>query len=243
MKKTISAISVLVMLVLMSCNDQNSKTTTTDSTKAPAADSTKAAAEKPKAPEFKPFDVVEVNHIVKSYEKWKPGFDNDSTARKASGLELMVIGRRVDNPNHLNIVLQAADIAKAKAFANDPRLKEVMKKNGVVSKPDIYYYHVIRFNPDSKEKQWVLITHKVKDFDAWLKVFDITEGTAKRASFGLVDVALARDMEDSSIVHIVFDITDMTKAKARLSDPELKKLMTEAGVIGAPKIEFFTTAE
>ncbi|MBS1934731.1 MAG: hypothetical protein JST96_12090, partial [Bacteroidetes bacterium] len=203
---------------------------------------TKAVAEKPKEPEFKPFDVVEVNHIVKNYEKWKPGFDNDSAARKEAGLELMVIGRSDANPNNLNIVLQASDIAKAKAFAGDPRLKEVMKKNGVTSKPEIHYYHVIRFNADSKEKQWVLVTHKVKDFDAWVKVFD-SEGTAKRASFGLIDVALARDVDDSNMVHIVFDIKDMAKAKARMNDPELKKLMTDAGVMGAPKIEFFTTAE
>ncbi|MBS1915609.1 MAG: hypothetical protein JST87_04985 [Bacteroidetes bacterium] len=242
MKKTFLAIPLLAMLALMSCNNQNEKTATADSTKSTATDTTKAVAEKPKEPEFKPFDVVEVNHIVKNYEKWKPGFDNDSAARKEAGLELMVIGRSDANPNNLNIVLQASDIAKAKAFAGDPRLKEVMKKNGVTSKPEIHYYHVIRFNADSKEKQWVLVTHKVKDFDAWVKVFD-SEGTAKRASLGLIDVALARDVDDSNMVHIVFDIKDMAKAKARMNDPELKKLMTDAGVMGAPKIEFFTTAE
>jgi hypothetical protein len=242
MKKTFLAIPVLAMLALMSCNNQTEKTATKDSTNSATPDTTKVVAEKPKPPEFKPFDVVEVMHGVKSYEKWKPGFDNDSAARKASGLELLVIGRGADNPNNIDVVLRADDIAKAKTFVNDPRLKDVMKKDGVSSKPEIYYYHVIRFNPDSKEKQWVLITHKVKDFDAWLKVFD-SEGTEKRAGFGLVDVALARNIDDSNTVHIVFDIKDMTKAKARMNDPELKKLMTDAGVIGAPKIQFFTTAE
>jgi hypothetical protein len=35
----------------------------------------------------------------------------------------------------------------------------------------------------------------------------------------------------------------MEKAKARLNDPALKKLMMDGGVIGAPKIEYYTSAE
>ena len=117
-----------------------------------------------------------------------------------------------------------------------------MDKAGVISKPEFNLYHVIRYNPDSKEKQWVLVTHKVKDFDAWLKVFD-AEGPATRATYGLTDVVLARGLNDSNMVHIVFDITDLAKAKARTKDPALKKLMTDAGVISAPQIEFYNSAE
>jgi hypothetical protein len=238
MKNFFLAISVLAMLAFAACNNTSDKTTssvTTDSTKTATVDT-------PKAPEFKPFDVVEINHTVKNYSKWRPAFNTDSTARKASGLEFMVIGRNAADSNNLLIVLNASDVQKAKAFAADPRLKDVMQKNGVISKPGINYFHVIRFNPDSKEKQWVVITHKVKDFDTWVKVFD-SEGTATRASFGLVDVALARGIDDPNLVHIVFDIKDMAKAKARISDPALKKLMIDGGVIGAPKIEFYSTAE
>jgi hypothetical protein len=238
MKKNFLAIAVLAMLAFAACNNTSDKTTssaTTDSTKTATVDT-------PKTAEFKPFDVVEINHTVKDYDKWRPAFNTDSTARKASGLEFLVIGRNAGNPNNLLIVLSASDVQKAKDFAANPRLKDVMQKHGVISKPEINYFHVIRFNPDSKEKQWVIINHKVKDFDAWVKVFD-AEGTATRASFGLVDVALARGIDDPNLVHIVFDIKDMAKAKARMNDPALKKLMTDAGVIGAPKIEFYTTAE
>jgi quinol monooxygenase YgiN len=104
------------------------------------------------------------------------------------------------------------------------------------------YFHVIRFKPDSNEKQLVLVTHKVKDFAAWLKVFD-GEGSSTRASNGLVDVALSRGIADSNLVHLVFDIKDMAKAKARMKDPALKKLMTDGGVIGTPKFEFYNIAD
>jgi hypothetical protein len=238
MKKNFLAIASLAMLAFAACNSASDKTASS----APTDTVKTATVDTPKAPEFKPFDVAEISHTVKDYDKWRPAFNADSPARKASGLEFLVIGRNTANPNNLLIVLNASDVQKAKDFAANPRLKDVMEKHGVISKPDINYFHVIRFNPDSKEKQWVVINHKVKDFDAWVKVFD-AEGTATRASFGLVDVVLARGIDDPNLVHIVFDIKDMAKAKARISDPALKKLMTDAGVIGAPKIEFYNTAE
>lgn len=241
MKKKSWAIIALATIAFAACNNTGEKTiaSTTDSSSATPA----TATAEPAAPKLTaPFDIVEINHTVKDYDKWRPAFNSDSTARKANGLEDIVVGRSVDNPNSLLVTLKASDLEKAKAFAADPRLKDVMEKNGVISKPDINYFHVIRVNPDSKEKQWVQITHKVKDFDAWVKVFD-AEGTATRASFGLVDVVLSRGIPDSNLVHIVFDIKDMAKAKARLNDPALKKLMTDGGVISAPKIEFYSTAE
>jgi hypothetical protein len=189
-----------------------------------------------------PFDVMEITHTVKDYASWKKAFDADEPNRKASGLEFIALGRNTENPNSVNIALQASDLAKAKAFATSPRLKDVMEKNGVVSKPEINYFKVIRNNPDSKEKSWVLVTHKVKDFDAWLKVFD-AEGTAARADQGLIDVVLSRGIDDPTIVQLVFDIKDMAKAKASISSEAKKKLMMSAGVIGQPKIEFFSQGE
>ena len=238
MKKLTTPAIAMAMLFFFACGSNNEKTTTAATTDTPKT----AAVDTPKPPEFKPFNVVEIGHTVKDYDKWRPGFNADSPARKASGLDFIVIGRKADNPNDLLIVLNASDVSKAKAFAADPRLKDVMQKHGVTSKPDINYYHVIRFNPDSKEKQWVIVNHKVKDFDAWVKVFD-GEGAATRATFGLVDVALARGIDDPNLVHIVFDIKDMAKAKAIMNDPALKKLMTDAGVVGAPTITFYNTAD
>lgn len=239
MKNLFFSISAIAMLVLAACNNSGYKTasalTNTGITKVNNTETVITS-------EFKPFDVMEVNLTVKDYATWKKAFDIDSLYRKANGLKLIVIGRNNDNPNNLLVALSADEVQKAKAFAAEPKLKDLMTKSGVISKPDFNYYHVIRFNADSKEKQWVLITHKVKNFDEWLKVFD-AEGTATRASFGLVDVVLSRGVDDPNIVHIVFDINDMAKAKVRMKDPALKKIMMDAGVEGEPKIEFYTSAE
>ena len=190
-----------------------------------------------------PFDVVEISHTIKDYAVWKKAFDADEFNRKVSGLNFIVIGRSNENPNNVTVVLHASDVAKAKTFSASPKLKEVMEKNGVVTKPEFSYYKVIRVNPDSKETSWVQVTYKVKDFDAWLKVFDANGRTANRAAQGLIDVVLARGIDDPNIVHLVFDIKDMAKAKAYMTSDETNKLRISAGMIGSPKIEFYNTAE
>lgn len=232
---TLMALSVINAMI--SCNG-NDTATTTDTEK--SADST--VTEAPKTAEFSPFEVMTITHTVSDYNKWKPFFDADGVNRKANGLEDLAVGRNIDNPNSVLIALKVNNPEVAKAFTTDPKLKEVMEKAGVVSKPSFEMFNVIRYNPDSKEKNWVVITHKVKDFDAWVKVFD-QEGAAQRAGEGMVDVALARAVDDPNNVQIVLDITDMEKAKAALLSESKKQLMTSAGVEGKPRIEFYKTAE
>lgn len=98
-----------------------------------------------------------------------------------------------------------------------------MEKVGVISKPIINFWSIIRFEPANQITSGarVEIVHKVRDFDAWVKVFD-REGPATRANQGLQDLALGRGIDDPNLVHIVFGITGMAKAKARMADPELK---------------------
>ena len=93
---------------------------------------------------------------------------------------------------------------------------------------------------DTKDR--VMVTHRVKDFDAWVKVYD-GEGKPTRASEGMVDRVLARGIDDPNIVHIVFAVTDMAKAKAAITSEAKKNLMMSAGVEGAPTIEFFEQAK
>ncbi len=244
MKKIKSALPVMlafaISAALFSCGG-HSATKSTDSAKAP--DSTSAAkTSKPDSMHMKvPFDVAQITHKVKDYAAWRPVFDADSPARIVAGLHTVVVGRGIDNANLVTIYMTMSDVAKAKAFAADPRLKAAMDKGGVISKPDINLFHIIRFNPNSHQKQWVVITHKVKDFDAWQKVYD-GEGTATREANGEVDVALGRGIDDPNLVLVVFDITDMAKAKADISSDAKKKLMMSAGVMGTPVIQFYEDA-
>ncbi|MEO7047063.1 MAG: hypothetical protein ABI091_17300 [Ferruginibacter sp.] len=235
-------VAIGVATAITSCNGNAAKTDET--TKDTLVTNTTTAMVTPSAtPEVVvPFDVIEVRHTIKDYATWKPIFEADSANRAAAGLQAIALGRIIDKPNDILIVMKTTDIQKAKDFSTNPVLKATMDKAGVISKPTTQLWHIIRFNPDSKEKQWVEVTHKVKDFDAWLKVYD-AEGKDKRMSEGMVDVALGRGIDDSNMVKIVFDITDMAKAKAAIASDEKKKLMQSAGVIGIPDIKYYTKGE
>ena len=247
MRKTTPVFKLLftagISSLLFSCGGEKKGAGTDETVKtADTAASMKMAPTPVPPAAFVPFDILEVQHSVKDYATWRPGFNTDSVNRKTAGLKDLAVGSEMDNPNNLIIAMQMADVQKAKDFVVSPKLKETMGKLGVVSKPEVNYFHVIRFNPDSKEKKWVVITHKVKDFDAWVKTYD-GEGTAKRLSEGMVDVVLARGIDDPNMVELVFDITDMDKAKAAIASEEKKKLMMSAGVEGVPKIKFYNTVE
>jgi len=49
-------------------------------------------------------------------------------------------------------------------------------------------------------------------------------------------------VDDPNLVYVVFEVTDITKAKARLANPALKKIMVDAGVVGTPTITFYSDA-
>jgi hypothetical protein len=232
--KSILAISLAG--ILFACN--NNPSDKKEETKV-AVDSSVKVAAAPSGPSL-PFDVVTIYHSVKDYKTWRTAFNGDSARRKASGLSFVAVEQDAEKPNNVKIVLMVSDLAKAKAFPSDPGLKEAMDKGGVISKPELKYWKIVRFNPEHQKAldTRIEIVHKVKNFDAWLKGYD-AEGPTTRAANGMADIALGRGVDDSTLVHIVFEITDMTKAKARLADPALKKIMTDAGVVGKPTMTFY----
>lgn len=240
-----SSLAAFLAIACFGCNN-NAPTTaaTTDTMKTDAmkVDSAKPAAAAAMPVLAAPFDIAEVNETVKDYATWKPGYDTTASVRTAAGLDKLVLAQVIDKPNMVQAVYKITDGKKVTDFFAKPEVKAIIQKAGVIGKSDIFLLHVIRFNPDSKEKQWVEITHKVKNFDAWLKVYD-EEGKEKRMAEGMVDVVLARGTLDSNIVHIVFDIKDMARAKAAIASEEKKKLMMSAGVIGIPKIVYYKEAE
>jgi quinol monooxygenase YgiN len=212
-------------ILLFSCSSGNKETT--ESTETPVAST---------EPLFK---VLMVTHPVANFDAWKPVYLAHDSVRQAYGISKFVIGRGMEDSNMVVVIDKITDIAKAKEFSALPALKEAMASAGVTGEPVFNMANVIR-NDDTQidVKDRVMISHKVKDFDAWLKVFD-AEGSATRAGFGIIDRGLARDIDDPNKVYIVFAISDMEKAKARMGSEELKKTMTDAGVEGSPQFNFY----
>jgi hypothetical protein len=213
MKSKLIPFAGLALLFLVSCNSAEE-----------AKPTIPASADK----------VAIVQHPIADYGQWKPLFDADDSARMVYGIATLGLGRGIDDPNQVIIHFRMEDTARANAFMSRPELKAAMDAAGVTGPPTFDFINSVRNDTTATDiKDRVLVKHKVKDFDAWLKVYD-DEGMEKRKTFGIVDRAIARGMDDPNMVYIVFAITDWDKANARMASEELKKLMTDAGVEGEP---------
>lgn len=235
-KSFLKPVLILVFTVaFLSC--KNNKTEKAEPEKAMPKDTTTAVAV------FEPFKIIGIKHKVADYDKWRKEYDAHDSIRMAYGISHYMIGRGIDDANMIIVIDKIIDVPKAKEFSVLPDLKEKMKKAGVISKPEFTYYDVIR-NDTTKidQKDRLMVTHRVKDFDAWLKVYD-AEGTAKRLEEGFIDRGLARSIDDPNMVAIVFAITDMKKAKENIKSEAKKKLMMDAGVVGAPEMFFYKIVE
>jgi quinol monooxygenase YgiN len=234
-----SLLGVSLCVALFSCGENKTESTEQSATtEATTTAATTAPAPTP-APAFVPFKVMVIKHTVADFDKWKPAYLAHDSMRKAYGLTDLDLLRELDNPNKVIIVEKISDLQRARDFSKLPNLKEAMKKGGVKGMPEFSYWDIVRADDspiDTKDR--IAVSHKVKDFDAWLKVYD-EEGKTTRANEGMVDRVLGRNVDDPNFVHVVFAVTDMAKAKAAINSEAKKKLMKSAGVEGTPVIEFY----
>jgi quinol monooxygenase YgiN len=234
MKPLSASLLISMTIFLFSCGSEPAKEET-------KADTTAAVAAEPAPakPVFTPFKVVVIQHKVKNFDKSLSGYFNRDSLRMASGIDHFVLGRDLKDSNTVFVMDKIEDVDKAKAFFKSPKTEAVMKQAGVSRAPGFTYGEIVRGSDAVSETPLrVSVTHHVKDYDAWLKAFD-AEGAATRAANGLVTQAIGRNLYDSNTVTIIFAVTDMEKAKARVASPELKKIMTDAGVDGTPAIRWF----
>jgi hypothetical protein len=77
---------------------------------------------------------LHVRQTVRSYDEWKPVFDDHESSRRqhgASGHRLLRDG------NTVTVLIDFPDQAAAEGFGADPSLGEAMSRGGVVGAPDI----------------------------------------------------------------------------------------------------------
>jgi len=236
MKRLLSIIAACLALFVISCNNEAPK----DETKA-ASDSAATVTPEPVAakPVFTPFKVVVIQHKVKNFAKAEAGYFKNDSLRQASGITHYALGRVIKDSNTVFVMDKIEDVEKSKAFFTSPKVKAAMNKAGVSGPPGFSYGEVIRENSaSSATTDRVAVTHHVKDYDAWLKSFD-ARGDSARTNHGLIERAIIRDLNDPNTISVIFEVSDMAKAKARLSSPEVKKNMKEAGVDSPPTIRWY----
>jgi len=73
---------------------------------------------------------------VRNFSTWKRGYDAHQPERRKATLRQKALFRSLTNPKEVFILFRAGNLKKAKAFMSSPNLRKVMKKNGVVGKPE-----------------------------------------------------------------------------------------------------------
>jgi hypothetical protein len=227
--------AVSMSLATSSCNSGEKKA------EGPAADTTAAKAPEPPAAPAKPANIMIVIHKVANFAKWMPGYEANDSLRLAFGLHSALVARGTKDSNMVMVVVTMDDVNKAKEFTASPGLKDAMKKGGVTGAPTISFVDMQMRDANATGNSRVLITHKVKDWDAWKKVFDADK--PNRMNAGFIDRAVGYSVGDNHMVTMALIITDMKKAEDFSKSPELKKKMEDGGVEGAPNFFYYTVVK
>lgn len=87
----------------------------------------------------------------------------------------------------------------------------------------------------------VAVRHTVEDYDAW-RIFYDEHGTVRKEHGCSGDTVLRGD-DDPNTLLVLTQWPSIEAAHAFAEDPSLAEAMHNAGVIGAPRIEFYEGAD
>ena len=87
---------------------------------------------------------------------------------------------------------------------------------------------------------YILVNHKVKDFNAWKSFFD--KDISEQANAGITLTKLFCSADNKNDVHILFEAEDLGKADKFFKNPRLKNLMQTAGVVSEPVVHILELA-
>jgi hypothetical protein len=76
---------------------------------------------------------------VTDYATWRTGYDGHEQARTTAGLTNGRVFRNAADANDVVILLDVADVAKARTFIGGDDLKTQMQKSGVIGTPSFRF--------------------------------------------------------------------------------------------------------
>lgn len=179
---------------------------------------------------------VIVQHEVTNYDKWVTIFKAQAERREKASIKELYILRGEANPNLLNVVLRLDNIADAKAFFDDPQTSQVMREAGVTSKPSFTYFKVTD-SGSSANPAYLVIQHKVGEYNKWKEAFDQHESV--RSTYDIHLVAVGKDLDDPSNVVAIFNSRQSSNFTDFLEKSNLKEVMHDAGVMSEPVVSTF----
>jgi len=81
---------------------------------------------------------------------------------------------------------------------------------------------------------YLTVIHECKDYPTWKKAYDAD--APKRAAAGLTEFHVLREHANANLVALMFGVSDVGRAKAFTTSPDLAATMKAAGIIGTPRV-------
>jgi len=91
-------------------------------------------------------------------------------------------------------------------------------------------------SPTRNGSAWLVVTHRVENYDHWKTVFDTTASTKRNYGWKQSNV-LSIDGDKNNVM-VMEEFGSMEKAKEFANSSELKTAMGKAGVSSAPEVHF-----
>lgn len=228
--------SVAVILFLSYCGGGKSSYDTETEEETAAETEMEAAAESESA--YSQKTVMRVVHEVEDFAKWHVGYEEKSDPEARISVYV-----NVDNPNEVTVFEFTKSHEEATAFIQSDEIKSAMDEYGVTTEPKLTLYDIKYLNLDEDPigNYRVVIQHEVSDYTSWKEKFDAD--AERRAEAGLQLRGLATLSDQPNMVHIFFATDNLEPVKNMLDDPEMKKVMDDAGVISEPAVVFLTTPD
>jgi hypothetical protein len=86
----------------------------------------------------------------------------------------------------------------------------------------------------------VIITHEVKNYSNWRKVYDADEVNRTKAGVNLTGVY--RSVNNPNLITMVGEVPSVEVFTSFMSNPKLKEAMEQGGVIGLPDAKILNKA-
>lgn len=86
----------------------------------------------------------------------------------------------------------------------------------------------------------VIITHEVKNYSNWRKVYDADEVNRKKAGINLS--AVYQSVENPNLITMIGEAPSIEALNVFMSNPKLKEAMEKGGVLGMPTTQILNKA-
>ena len=81
----------------------------------------------------------------------------------------------------------------------------------------------------------VLVTHEIKNYSDWRKVFDADE--VNRSKAGFKSTGVFHSVDNPNMITIIGEVPNLEAINEFMANPELKVAMEKGGVIGVPDVK------